>query len=811
MRERLGGRRVPPAYVAAGRRAVRVALVAISGFYLFLYGFGWATAATYALFSSVALAGLSRIPGTGRQRAAVVLRAVPVCWALVVVGTYLSVRTWSAVTGMLVIGFVLAFAAIGGPRLAGAGPGLQLLYILPSFPPYDPGSLGERLIGTTAGLALLVLAEAFLVPEPPPPSYRELAARAAETAARLAREAAGPTGAVPAGEVPAAHRATRALRPLEVPEADRPAGPGVRERGLAHTGLAARTLLTRLLALPAGARAPGDAEVLEAVARLAERTAGLLREPGTDTAEAYGALAAARARLAGAAPGHAPPAVLRRQAAVLEVADAALAMGTAAGLAVRGRAEVPQGAAGRFWYAGLRAPVLWWHRVQGHAGRRSVFFQNAVRLSLALAAARLVAGLDTLPHGFWAMLATLSLTRTTVGDTWSTIRVALAGTFAGALFTAGLLVLGGSHTVVYAVVLPLWMLFAFTVGPVKGVGWAQGLFTVLVAMVFAQLDPATWQLAEFRVLDVLIGSAIGAVFGLLAWPRGAQTELRLAGAGLLRRAAETVVATSASVATGGAPPPADGPATYPSLRHALVLAESAYAQFQSEPVRFGGEAAGAGPAGGAAGARGTGTATAHARSATATGPGDGGSGDGESGGGGSGGSGAGDGRSGDGRSGDGGSESGGTTAGVTTPDGSAADGAAAGRRDDGHGSRRPATDWQAVLMAGHHTLWGADRLALPPAPAAPLGPEAAAALSRLGDRVAGRMLLVSARLDPDGDPAGVPPVPLRDPGFAGFSAEPPDAARPYYATASWLDALMEDLERITAPAGKSAPPEPETS
>ncbi|MFJ6935841.1 FUSC family protein [Streptomyces sp. NPDC101132] len=781
MRERLGGR-VPGPYVAAGRRAVRVAVVAISGFYLFLYGFGWPTAATYALFSSVALAGLSRIPGTGRQRAAVVLRAVPVCWVLVVVGTFLSVRTWSAVVGMLVIGFALAFSAVGGPRLAGAGPGLQLLYILPSFPPYDPGSLGERLIGTTVGLALLVLAEAFLVPEPPTPTYRELAARAAETAARLAREAAGPTGAVPAGEVPAAHRATRALRPLEVPEADRPAGPGVRDRGLAHTGLAVRTLLTRLLALPAGAQAPGDAAVLEAVARLSGRTAVLLRKPGTDTAEAYGALAAARARPAGAAPDHASPAVLRRQAAVLEVADAALAMGTAAGLAVRGRAEVPQGAAGRFWYAGLRAPVLWWHRVQGHAGRRSVFFQNAVRLSLALAAARLVAGLDTLPHGFWAMLATLSLTRTTVGETWSTIRVALAGTFAGALFTAGLLTLGGSHTVVYAVVLPLWMVFAFTVGPVKGVGWAQGLFTVLVAMVFAQLDPATWQLAEFRVLDVLIGSTIGAVFGLLAWPRGAQTELRLAGAGLLRRAAETVVATSASVATGGAPPPQDGTATYPSLRHALVLAESAYAQFQSEPVRFGGEAAAAGTRGAADGGRGAGPARG-AGAATATGPGDGGPGDGGS---------------------AAGRAAGGTAAGATSH------GHGDGHRDGG-GARRPPTDWQAVLMAGHHTLWGADRLALPPAPAAPLGPEAAAALSRLGDRVAGRMLLVSARLDPDGDPAAAPPVPLRDPGFAGFSAEPPDAARPYYATASWLDALMEDLERITAPAGKSAPPEPETS
>ncbi|MCZ0984854.1 hypothetical protein O1M54_02460 [Streptomyces diastatochromogenes] len=35
---------------------------------------------------------------------------------------------------MFVVGFALAFSAIGGPRPAGAAPGLQLLYILPSFP-----------------------------------------------------------------------------------------------------------------------------------------------------------------------------------------------------------------------------------------------------------------------------------------------------------------------------------------------------------------------------------------------------------------------------------------------------------------------------------------------------------------------------------------------------------------------------------------------------------------------------------------------------------------------------------------------------
>ncbi|MFS4093829.1 FUSC family protein, partial [Streptomyces sp. AF1A] len=483
-------------------------------------------------------------------------------------------------------------------------------------------------------------------------------------------------------------------------------------------GLATRALLTRLAGLPAApGGGPGIAvtAVLLAVARLSAATAACLRTGASPQAR-YDDLVAARKDLstrstvavtgststpetAGRDP-CLPPAVLRRYVAVLEVADTALAMCTAAALAVHGR-RAPAGLpTGRFWYAAKRTPALWWHRWRGHAGRRSVCFQNAVRIAMALTAARLVAGVDTLPHGFWATLAALTLTRTTMDETWSTIRKALAGTLAGALVTAGTLALAGPHTAVYAVVLPLWMLFAFTVGPVRGVGWAQGLFTVLVALVFAQLAPPTWWLAEERLLDVLVGSAIGAVFGLVAWPRGAHDEMRFAAAELLRRAAEIVVATSALVARDGSVPTPPGVSVHRSLRRAVMLAESAYVQFQSEPTPFG------------------------------------------------------------------------------------------GRR---RGVALPAVDWQATLMAGHHTLWGSDRLLDPPRTG--LSGAAAECVGGLGDRVAGRMLLVSAALDPGGDTPAAP-VPLIDRALPGLAAEPPCAPALYYATVSWLGSLMADLSRI---------------
>ncbi|MFC9705337.1 FUSC family protein [Streptomyces sp. NPDC056943] len=717
-------RRLPPAYRAAARRALRVTIAAGTGFYVLLYSFDLAVGATYALFGAIAMAGLSHLPGSGRQRATLLVGAVPVCWVLITLGTYLSVRTWSAVLGMLVVGFALAFMAVGGPRFAGAATGLQLMYILPSFPPYDPGSLGERLAGATFGLVLLIIAEMTLLPEPPALPYRDRAARAADGAAQCADQLRTAPYTLPEATLRTARALSTGLRSSRVPEAERPAGAGVRQRALAHTGLATRTLLGRLTVLPPppqGAAPPADAadagpaggeqagatrgpDPLRAVTEVARETAARLRGRVPD-GRAHTALQQARQELVATEDGS--PAALRRNAALLEVADAALAMSTAADIAVRGRAaDVP--APGRFWYARQRAPRLWWRRLSGHAAGRSVFFQNAVRISLALAAARLIAGIDTLPHGFWVLLATLTLTRTTVRETRTTERKALTGTLVGALVAATLLAIVGTDIEVYAVALPPLMLVTFTLGPVKGVGWAQALFTVVVALVFAQLAPATWQLAEFRLLDVLTGSAIGAVFGLLAWPRGAHDELRRSVAVLLRIAAEIVVATTAQIAAGGRRVPVVTAPGHRSLEHALVMAESAYAQYQSEP-------------------RGLGPPTV--------------------------------------------------------------------RRD-----------WQAALIAGHHTLWGADRLLVPAEPVVtpPLGHEASESVIRTGDRVAAGMLLTSARMDPTGDTAETPALLPALTASATMAADPPGAARVYYATMSWLASLATDLERLAAETATEA-------
>ncbi|MFD8154351.1 FUSC family protein [Streptomyces sp. NPDC059720] len=314
-------------------------------------------------------------------------------------------------------------------------------------------------------------------------------------------------------------------------------------------------------------------------------------------------------------------ALLRRQSTVLTAAVSAVTARTAVALADDGRAPVHGLPREQFWYARTGAVRLWLIRATGHLTRRSVVFQNAWRVALGLALARLVAGSLDLPHGFWVLLAVLTLGRTTAVATWSVVRSAAVGTLLGAL-AAGLLVVGAGGTAeVYEYLLVPMMLVAFTVGPMEGPAWAQGLFTLVVATAFAQLAPVSWRLAEARLLDVLTGSAIGLLCGLLAWPAGARAEVRHSVAVLLRSTAPLIGATAVAATTGPGPaapgerghdlrgtagqgaeektaePHGHARTAAPGgeagreladealrlTRHRLRIAEGAYAQYRTEP------------------------------------------------------------------------------------------------------------------------------------------------------------------------------------------------------------------------------------
>ncbi|MGW2277920.1 FUSC family protein [Streptomyces sp. NPDC001770] len=585
-----------PKRAAMLRRSVRVTVSACVGFYPLLYAAGLPVASLYALFAPIAMGLLSAVPGSGRQQASGTLRVIPPALAAATLGTLLAVDTWAATGGMLVIGFVLAFAAVAGPRAAGAGPGLQLFYILACFPPYAPGTLVERLAGLTIGLILLAACE-ILLPDPVVPTYRERLATGLRTAAHQAL-----AGNTPPDRL---HEAGSALRLSRIPPAERPAGAGRTDRALEQAGRAVRRLLGQLASLAeehpdARDRAEEHPEVRDAasatllarVGELCEACVRALRTgtgpPAPETLErAMRVFQAERVRLAAGEGTPEPPAdrqpptaLLRTQSRVLALAESARVAGVALDIALNGvpaRSPAPRA---MFWYAELATPRLWARRVRGNVTLRSVLFQNAVRTALGLAAARLVAGSLDLTHGFWVLLAVLTLGRSTLGATWQAIRRALAGNAAGAVAAGALLIGIGPYTEGYAVLLAPLMLLAFFGGPMLGIAGTQALFTLVVATAFAQISPVTWQLSEARMIDVVTGSAVGLLCGLLAWPAGARREVRRAMAALLRSCGALVPGTADAVLMS---PPGGRtvPGTLVSV-HRMRLAEAAYTQYRTE-------------------------------------------------------------------------------------------------------------------------------------------------------------------------------------------------------------------------------------
>ncbi|PWU51368.1 FUSC family protein [Micromonospora globispora] len=589
-------RRRDPSYQAI-RRAARLTLVCSLNFYGCRYGLGNTILATYALFGSVATGLFAQLPGPAGRRARTLLTALPAAWVLIALGTVLAVSTWAAAAGMLVVGFAVAFAGVGGPGPRGLANAFQLFYILACFPPYDPGTLPARLVGVTLGIVLLAAAEVALWPDPAPVRYQQRVADAAESVARfvdgkadvLAGEAGADTELVRRRD--RAFRAMERVRLVHLAPTQRPTSAGARDRALRECAAALRQVLALAHRLPIEPGA-GEADHVDVARRLHQcaattRAAGrtvLAESPAVGIDELHAASARLDERLTRrgtAALPRAPDVAHLRldamaQVMVEQVRTFATAARIAAGFPIRADEAHPGEGPDLFWYARQSALSLFWQRFRVHLTPSSVYFQAALRIAVALAAARVIAGSLNLQHGFWVLLATLTLMRTSAADTRTTLRPVLVGTFAGAA-VGGLLLVVTPGPAVYVPLLPIAMVLAFAAGPLLGLGWGQAMITVLLTLVFAQLAPANLQLARARVVDVVIGAGVGILAGLLFWPRGGSGQLRRDVAAYLEHGSIAVEETVEAMT--GRKRPREG---LDAARRAMVLADASFCQYHSE-------------------------------------------------------------------------------------------------------------------------------------------------------------------------------------------------------------------------------------
>lgn len=540
------------------RKSLRAALVAVPLFAVLKVGFDAGPLAAYAFFACFVGLVYANFGGPRRSRALAYGAMIVICDGLIIMGALLSDMPVAATVAMFVIIFTVSFAAIFGGYAPSFMAPVALSYSLSVLDPVAAASIELRLIGwTLGGLAALVAALALWPVDRRPILRRTLARACAGIATALS--AGDDRDAAETGYRQAADAVADVRRQSATPL--RPDGPLARDIGLMHTieHVEQAVDMTRRVLDGHGAlhvRSPLTA----ACARSFRQSSAVLREetdPQTisrDLPLLENALLtevrADDATIADDGPGHAGERAddafssIRRSIPILALSRIAMWLEVAAAAALgAGQAAAPSGATRE------TGPVSDTPLETGRRFRRilawgfdlnSVILRNALRAAAAMSLAVILAHLVPVEHAFWITLATLLVLHSSAASTSATALQAVAGTLAGFVMAAVILLAFQNNPTALWLLLPIGIFLSAYTPNVVGFLTGQIAFNGTVVVLFTLIDPAGITTAVLRIETVALGAASGAVMAFIFWPHGARLVLAGAVARVYRTSAEGV-------------------------------------------------------------------------------------------------------------------------------------------------------------------------------------------------------------------------------------------------------------------------------
>ena len=550
----------------AMKSALRAAIVQPLAFALALVVVGDKQMALFAAFGSMALLVFVDFGGPALERLRAYLLLLAFGVPMIVVGTLCSQSTWMAAAAMALVGFTILFAGVLNDYVAAAYAAAMLTFVLPVMVPAAAGEIPMRLAGWGLAGVLSVSAALLLWPARPRSAVRRDAARAARNLAELVDLRSQRDLARGDAVTQSTLESISAVRERFVSIAQRPSGTTGPTAALARLVEDLGWLYRIADRVPAmsGEATPCPAECLAIEAAVpatlrsvAARLDGAPSDPELELARlrrAYDIFT--RAQLAHFA-------VMRpdrdEAEATVELDEAyrlrQLAFGTmqAAQDALRAcHSGSPQGAAGDAAGSGASRRVL-----RAHASLSSVWMRNSLRGAAGLALAVLIGKLTAAQDGFWIVLGTLSVLRSSALATSATVASALLGTLVGIVIGGLILVAVGTDQAVLWALLPFVVLVAAYAPQAISFAAGQAAFTLVVLVVFNLIEPAGWRVGIVRLEDVAAGGGISLITGLLLWPRGTTAVLRQAIGSAYTSAAGSLDATISALLGDGAPELAD--------------------------------------------------------------------------------------------------------------------------------------------------------------------------------------------------------------------------------------------------------------
>jgi uncharacterized membrane protein YccC len=522
----------------------------------------------FAAFGSFAMLVFVDFTGPRRSRLIAYLALAGAGAANVALGTLCSQNVWLAAAAMAVVGFAILFSGAINGYFAAAGTSALVTFVLPVTLAAPLSAIPARLEGWALAAAAGICAHMLLWPAQPRDTLRADAARACVALADLAESRLAGDRSVVAARARAARDAVDGLRRRFLATPHRPTGPTGPIAALASLVDELDWLLTFLVPpadpLPLELCREENAEAMAAAIAVLRVSAARLdgRDERPDVAQLDAAREAVAQALAGRIPELPPvsdgqalesalePAFRVRSISysVRQIAGYALVASGAAAPELDESDVVLWDSVGRRARSALQAAGQF---AVEHAGARSVWFRNSIRGAAGLAVAVYVAQRTGVQHDFWIVLGTLSVLRSSALGTGSSILSALAGTAAGILVGAALVIAIGTHELVLWAVLPVAILLAAYAPQAISFAAGQAGFTVVLFILFNLIQPTGWEVGLVRIEDVSIGFAISLGVGLLFWPRGAGALLRENLAAAYARSADYVAAAARQLLGGG--------------------------------------------------------------------------------------------------------------------------------------------------------------------------------------------------------------------------------------------------------------------
>ncbi|MDX6657328.1 MAG: hypothetical protein QOH62_2121 [Solirubrobacteraceae bacterium] len=476
----------------------------------------------------------------------------------VTLGTLCSRNAWLAAGAMALVGFVTLYSGAINGYFAAAATGTILTFVLPVTMPAPNSAIPDRLEGWGLAVGAGTLAVMLLWPPRRGADLQEEVAGALRAVADLADADRDRW----TERAQAAHEAVDGLRRRFLGTHHRPTGPTRPAAALASLPDELDWLLS-FLTPSSGSPAlelacAEDAEAMAATAAVLRASAARLE--GRDERPDLARLDAARDAVAHALVRRLPEQASDTEAlpealeppfrirvvtySARQIAGYAL-LATGADAPELGQEDVAQAPPARAALGATQQLAV------EHASVRSVWFQNSIRGAAGLAVAVYIAQRAGLQHSFWVVLGTLSVLRSNALSTGWSVLSALAGTAAGIVVGALLVIVLGTHQAVLWAVLPVAILLAAYAPRAISFAAGQAGFTLVLVILFNIIQPVGWSVGLIRVEDVAIGFAISLGVGLLFWPRGAGPLLRDHVSTAYARGVEYVVATARQLIDGG--------------------------------------------------------------------------------------------------------------------------------------------------------------------------------------------------------------------------------------------------------------------